>query len=278
MVDEATGETTCLYVNDGQSAAGYMPTPISSDSYEFVQYLGNYTNVTQDELVTIKYKSKDDLTRIGIICNADTGYAPTLYFTKTDTSLMTVDFGNGDVLTSSASGDVSFTTTTGYSGYDDFTPFEITVDCEGGSGSYYFTYLMNNTDADSAIEDIVQYIYMSDYIDTMPDNCLKYSNAQNIIVSNNENLLTIGGYVLRYAYALTSFSAPVATSIGGYVLRYASALTLIKFSTTTPPTVSDANFAINSPYDLKVEVPAGYLTTYQGWTNLTHLANRMVEV
>ena len=93
----------------------------------------------------------------------------------------------------------------------------------------------------------------------------------------SENITSIGAQSF-YNSGIQTLNVPEnVTSIGTQAFQYCSQLVYLKFNSTTPPTVANANAFAGVPTTCIVEVPAGALATYQAATNYGTIAAQMVE-
>ena len=87
-------------------------------------------------------------------------------------------------------------------------------------------------------------------------------------VTISSGVTSIGNYAFNGCSSLTSVTIPsTVTSIGQNAFSSASGLGFIKFSSTTPPTVSAASAWTKIPTDCIIYVPTGSLTTYTSARN-----------
>lgn len=118
------------WVYSGETATA---PPIPTHQYlTFAEWNNTFDNVTEDIDTGAIYNTTDGKTYLFITLNAVTGLAPTLYFRKTTTSLMTINWGDGQTSTSTtATTNLSIQHT--YASYGDYV---VTIDNSLG-GSFY---------------------------------------------------------------------------------------------------------------------------------------------
>lgn len=100
-----------------------------------------------------------------------------------------------------------------------------------------------------------------------------YSSAfyrcYNLISVNIPASVTdIGGAAFQFCYSLTSVTIPDSvTGIGNGAFNQCYGLGFIKFTATTPPTVSNSNAWLNIPTDCTIYAPALVINLYMNGTN-----------
>ena len=83
-----------------------------------------------------------------------------------------------------------------------------------------------------------------------------------------DTVTSIGQSAFNYCFSLSSITIPDGvTSIGSYAFQYCYGLGSIKFTSTTPPTVSSSAAWTGVPTDCIIYVPSGTLTAYTTKTN-----------
>ena len=91
-------------------------------------------------------------------------------------------------------------------------------------------------------------------------------SLSNVIIP--DSVTSIGGIAFYSCSAITNVIIPDSvTNIEGSAFYSCSGLGFIKFESTTPPTVSNANVFSDAPTDCIIYVPRGYLEAYEGATN-----------
>jgi hypothetical protein len=116
-------------VNTGEDATA-PETPIHQ-YLTFAEWNNPFTNVQSDIDTGAIYNTTDGKTYLFITLTPVTGLAPTLYFSKSSTSLMTIDWGDGTTSTSTTAGNQNIQHTYATAG-----DYIITVDnSQGGTWS-----------------------------------------------------------------------------------------------------------------------------------------------
>lgn len=103
------------------------PTTPTHEFLTFAEWNNPFTNVQSDIDTGAIYNTTDGKTYLFITLTAVTGLAPTLYFSKSSTSLLTINWGDGTTSTSTTSGNQNIQHT--YASAGDYI---ITVDNSAG--------------------------------------------------------------------------------------------------------------------------------------------------
>lgn len=123
-----------VYVTSGSAATPPTNPDRTSEGLTFVEWNNSYSSITQDLDVGATYETTDGKSHIFLTANAIVGLSYTMYFTKSDTSELTISWGDGTTDdTSTLNGADSKTHT-----YASAGDYEITVWISSGSGTFYF--------------------------------------------------------------------------------------------------------------------------------------------
>jgi BspA type Leucine rich repeat region (6 copies) len=203
------------YVNAGGTViAPAIPTTLStttkrSPALEFDSWnITTLTNIQQDVDVGAIYKNATDggirKTHAFIVVTATTGYTVPVYFNKSDTSTLTISWGDGSAdYTTTSSGNLSTNHT-----YSIVGTYEIKMWISSGAGTYGFG---NGSSSTS---------FVGGYTDEYR-RCLL-----NLFIG--DNVTTIGTYGLYREMSLTKLSIPNnITSIGNNGCNVCSSLLFI---------------------------------------------------
>ena len=146
VLPTATKKDVNFYDYDGTLIVGYtiaeaqalsaLPTAPTHDLLTFQEW--NYTlaqvNATTSALdVGATYITSDGKSYFYITLTAVSGLSPTFYFNKSDTSTLTIDYGDGNTATSAASGNINFAHT-----YVAVGNYVVKTWISNGTGAYGF--------------------------------------------------------------------------------------------------------------------------------------------
>ena len=222
FVCEACDITYVRLANKGESVTPPTPPNLTAQNLEYVETIGNYQNLQHDEVCVFKYKTTDNTTRVGIVLNDATGYNMADFWVYCATgATITVTHADGTVI-SNIGTNAYFNFNHDYTGWTEFDTGEIIIDTDSGLGSYYFAELTSSIGGvDSNIQNCVQYVYMSDYINFIPTNFLKYSILNNIVTTNSSSGTNImGSRTLNKASSLNIVVIPIfITEVNGGFLQ-----------------------------------------------------------
>jgi hypothetical protein len=202
-----------------------------SPTLEFVSWNysnANLTNITQDIDVGAVYRNAttDGIrkTHAFIITTANTGLAVPVYFNKSDTSELTISWGDGSAnYTTSSSGNVNTTHTYSVEG-----AYEITMWINSGSGTYSFSNGSATTDfiggSNIKYKKCLVSLFVGDNVTTISAYGL-YSMSSLRIVNIPSNVTSIGTYAFAFLSVLEYLVIPSqCLTLGAYSFRSCSCL------------------------------------------------------
>ena len=196
------------WVDSGENAT--PPADPSHSGLTFQEWNRASTNVTEDRDIGATYATSDGKTKVKIRLTTVSGKAPTLYLNKSDSSTLTINWGDGTSNTYTNSGNFN----TGAHTYANYGDYEITMWISSGSGTYTFG---NGSDTTIFIGGSTQA-----YRNTLLD------------IFIGEDVTSIGNYAFYFCHSLTSVTIPSSvTSIGSYAFNSCYPLT----SVTIPSSV-----------------------------------------
>ncbi|MBQ2427028.1 MAG: leucine-rich repeat domain-containing protein [Ruminococcus sp.] len=139
---------------------------------------------------------------------------------------------------------------------------------DGLKGSLLLTKGENATGNESRVyRNVIKKFFVGDSVTSIGENAFYFCHSLTSIVIP-DSVTSIGGSAFNSCHSLTSIVIPDSvTSIGGSAFNSCHGLGFIKFESTTPPTVSNANAFGNVPTDCIIYIPRGYLEAYEGATN-----------
>lgn len=282
------------------------PTTPTHQYLTFAEWNNPFTNVQSDIDTGAIYNTTDGKTYLFITLTPITGLAPTLYFSKSSTSLMTIDWGDGTTSTSITSGNQNINHVYATAG-----DYIITVDNSAGG-----TWSVGNGGATTTIfgttttSSIVYKIYCCINLLLNSAYSLRCYSLKYISLANKN--YSFGSYLFYEAHLLNHINIPnnnvfsinifyntkkiktitlpnnIATvSIGfirdnyGINIIFPSTLMTINdnaffgnystlfyiFNSTTPPTLSNINAFTGINPICKIYVPDASVEAYKAATN-----------
>jgi hypothetical protein len=192
------------YVPVGGSAV-LPPTPHLDTALTFDGWVGASSNIQAPIDIIASYHPTDGYTHYNINLNSITGLTTTVYFYKNDGSTLTVDWGDGTVVTSTATGNATLSHTFAAAG-----SYSVRAAITSGSG---YSQMGQGTQVFGPTQlDILQSVWMrASQSDVAASAFQGYRGLDYAIGSG---VTSIGASAFQDCYAATSFSFPLATSIG----------------------------------------------------------------
>lgn len=235
------------YVNAGDTAvAPGITTSLSAVTKKSCALTFNswnhtdLTNIQRDLDVGAIYDTTDGKTHAFITVTATTGLVLPIYFNKSDSSTLTIAWGDGSAnYTTTSSGNLSTTHT-----YSTAGTYEITMWISSGSGTYSFSNASNTTSFiggnTSSYRQTLNSVFIGNHV-TILSNYSFYANGSIALVTIPNGITSIGQYSF-YAIKARYLSIPsTVTTIGDYAFRYGRALVGI-FLPSTVETIGVSNF------------------------------------
>lgn len=184
------------------SSGGTVSAPISP-SHQYLTFNSwnvSLTNVTYNRLVGATYNTTDGNSYLFITVNASTGLSPILYLQKYDSSMLTVNWGDGNSGTTTSNTLTSLTHT--YSAIGDYI---ITVNC---ASQYSFGNGTNTTQIFGDVyKTILTKIYFGLNIQTiLTSTFYNYINLSSVTISSS--VTSIGATAFQGCFGLLSISLP----------------------------------------------------------------------
>jgi hypothetical protein len=183
------------YVDAGNSATAPSNPTYDSTYLTFKEWNKTFSVVNQDTDVGAIYDTIDGKTYLFLRITNTTGLQPALRINKSNTALMTIDWGDATTNTSTSSGDLTITKTAAYSAIGDYV---VSIECAGGYGINSGGYLLGNntTYAQSLIR-----AYFGINFTTIVTNGLRVHRSLQI-VSISDNITSIGFFAFQECYSL----------------------------------------------------------------------------
>lgn len=284
-------------VNTGEGATA--PAIPTHQFLTFAEWNNPFTNVQSDIDIGAIYNTTDGKTYLFITLTPVTGFAPTLYFSKSSTSLMTIDWGDGTTSTSTTSGNQSINhvyavagdyivtlSDTGYSlGYlgavgtvflnykDILTKVYFANNIILGRTSFQ-AYLslkyvsLNNFTATEAVIFYQSNIRHININSTVVSTTLIGANQKlnNVILKNTQKSLL--AYQFAACKALTKLILHASiTTVAVATFENCTGITTYIFLSTTPPTLANINAFTGINPICKIYVPDASVAAYKAATN-----------
>lgn len=254
------------------------PTQPTHDGLTFVEWNNAYTNVTENVDIGAIYQATDGKSKIKIRLSTASGLAPTLYFNKSDTSTLTINWGDGSADTAiSTAGDVN----TGAHTYAAAGVYSITAWISAGTGTYTFgntgstpmlagNYLLARTDiviGSNVVATIRKAFNVQGlYTVVLPPTLLTleqelFYNAYNLCALCIPTTVTLIKDICRGCKSMTYVAVPAAIGVAGdYAFSGCSALrSLIVLTHTASYTFANST-DMNSLAYLRVPSATIYLS------------------
>ena len=285
-------------VNTGENATA--PAIPTHQYLTFAEWNNPFTNVQSDIDTGAIYNTTDGKTYLFITLTPVTGLAPTLFFSKNSTSLMTIDWDDGTTSTSTTSGNQSINHV-----YATVGDYIITVDNSAG-GKWSAGQNTSSTKLFQGYENICYKIYIGNYvsggqyafysnhsiekvstgtfISSMPayylsQRRIKHINygSVNFEIISNQNIknvcfksafTTIFPNQFYECYGLSKFiKSGALTSIAASAFYNCWNCKMYIFTETTPPTLANINAFTGINPICKIYVPDASVEAYKAATN-----------
>ena len=259
------------WVNDGEDAV--VPTPNVYDNLTFTEWNQDTTNITSDKIIGATYSTTDGKTYVKIRLTTISGLSPTLSLNKSDTSTLTVDWGDGTTSTFTNIGNFK----TGAHNYSVAGDYVISMWISVGSGTYSFGYSSSSsTFVGGTIQNYrntLVSLFIGNSVTSIKNYAFDYCYSLTSISIPN-SVTSIGSSAFVFCYSLTSISIPNSvTSIGEGAFASCFSILEYKIYAATLPTLVDVNAFTNINSICKIYVPDASLTAYKTATNWSTYAN-----
>jgi hypothetical protein len=189
------------YVNAGNSAVAPSNPNYDSTYLVFSQWNQTFTNIQNDTDVGAVYDTIDGKTYLFLRVTTITGLQPALRLQKSNTALMTINWGDSSTNTSSASGDISITKTSAYSSVGNYI---VSIECSGGYGVNSAGYILGNN---TTYAQSLTKAYLGLNFTLFPASGFRILTSMKII-SLSKNSGNIGFFCFQNSGALISIIIP----------------------------------------------------------------------
>jgi|LSQX01.2.fsa_nt_gb hypothetical protein len=219
------------WVNHGESATppnlpDYTVATNKRPALTFQGWNNSYTNITGNKDIGAIYIPTDGKTHAYVRLTVKSGKDVTLYLNKTDTSTLSIDWGDNTTTTHTNNG--NFNTSHTYSDYGDY---EIKIWISSGSGKYGFgngsydsTFVGGNQQTQ---RDMLMYLFIGNNVSSITTNAFYYCySLASITIPDSVTSIEIG--VFNLCFSLTNITIPDSvTSIGSSTFYSCRSLTSI---------------------------------------------------
>ena len=214
------------YVPVGGSAV-LPPTPHLDTALTFDGWVGASSNIQAPIDIIASYHPTDGYTHYNINLNSITGLTTTVYFYKNDNSTLTVDWGDGTVVTSTATGNATLSHTFATAG-----SYSVRAAITSGSGYSQMGQGTSTTQVFGPTQlDILQSVWMRASQSAVAAYAFQGYRSLDYVIGSG--VTSIGTSAFQNCYSATSFSFPLATSIGAYAFQGCVAATSFSFPLAT---------------------------------------------
>ncbi|HEY8390743.1 MAG TPA: leucine-rich repeat domain-containing protein, partial [Clostridia bacterium] len=192
----------------------------------FQGWNNSYTNITGNKDIGAIYIPTDGKTHAFVRLTVASGKNVSLYLNKTDTSTLSIDWGDNITTTHTNIGD--FNTSHTYSDYGDY---EIKIWISSGSGEYGFGNGNTNSvfvgGAQQTQRNMLMYLFIGNNVSSIRGSAFTNCYSLTSIVIP-ESVSSIGGSAFTNCYSLTDIVIPESvSSIGTNAFGYCYSLTSI---------------------------------------------------
>jgi len=211
-------------VADGGNATA--PTPPTLPLLTFHSWNHPGTNITRDEDIGGIYDTTDGKTYIYVQVNALTGLQPTIYYQKSTSAEMTIDWGDGTTNTTTSTGNLNTQKTAPYAAAGSYL---ITITCATtynlGNGTNATT-LFGSYNA-NPYTSIAYKVYFGANTTLLNANVFYNYYGLDAVVASSGMTGSIGNYAFNSCYSLASLTLPsgMTGSIGSYAFQNCTSLT-----------------------------------------------------
>ena len=200
----------------------------------------NLTNIQHDLDVGALYNTADGKTHAFVLLNSVTGLSPTFYFSKSDTSELTISWGDGTSdYTTTSSGNLNTSHTYATAGN-----YEIKMWISSGNGTYTLGYTSVSFHGDDFnYKHILQNVFIGENITTIPSYGF-YNSLNSKLITISRNVTSVGADSFGGMSSLEVIVFPNINSWAGYTFQYCYSLyfvSLPSLSITSLPWLSFQN-------------------------------------
>ena len=229
------------WVNSGESIEAPNDPAHTGLSFQGWNYSSSsLSNVTYHMDVGAMYNTSDGKTKLTILLTNKTGLSPTIYLKKTDTSTLSIDWGDGGTITTTTTnGNVSSSHT-----YSAIGKYIISIWISSGSGEFHIGDGTNTFVGGSAYKSSLFELNIGSNVTRIQASAFNECGSLTYI-SIPQTVTTFDSGVFTYIYSLRCLIVPINTTTFNFYFLQAYALSAISI----PKNITTV-LAYNSSQDL----------------------------
>lgn len=280
------------YAAAGQSFSN-PAAPIFS-GLDFWGWSGSSANIQSDIDIVGVWTPTDGKRTLFVEASALVGLTPVLKVVKSDTSTLTVDWGDGTTSTSSASGNVTITKDAPYVAGS----YQIKTYISSGDGTFSGGHGTSGNPMLAGVA-VTEYWAAPDVVSVAAYAFNGTSFRTMAYATGFSACTSFGANAAQACYSLVSLSLPACTSFGAYAAQYCRNLTdmligpnctaidalcldscrelrTLRVEATIPPTLASAASIADFDPRMLIYVPSASVAAYRAATNWSAFAARIV--
>lgn len=238
------GSVTAPTISASLSAVTKQSCALTLDNWNIT----TLTNLQNDLDIGAIYYPTDNKTHAFISVNAVTGLSPSFYFNKSDTSTLTISWGDGTSdYTTSSSGNLNTSHT-----YSTAGTYEITIWISSGTGTYSFGNGTNSTvfvgGSTQSYISTLNSVFIGNNVTSLSDYA--FYNSRNLKgISFTTNITSVGVSTFENCYSLDIIAIPSSIiTLSNLSFKNCTGLYFVSM-TNNVTTVGDYSFNFNYGLD-----------------------------
>lgn len=267
-----------VLISSQKVASGGNAIPPTAPTISLLTFYGwnnPGTNITRDEDIGGIYDTTDGKTYIFITLTNTTGSQPTLYFQKSTSATLTINWGDTTTSTTTGTGDLNITKGAAYAAIGNYT---ITITCSGGYnlGNGTSTTTLLGSNSGNPYLNSVKAVYLGANLSILNSYMFSQMGVMSKFSCSSAITGNIGAYVFN-AVGLDCVVLPlgVTSNIGAYAFNAIAGLDVLSLSPNMIGTIGNNAFQ-NLFVIQKLILPIGLTgainaNTFQSLYNITSL-------